>query len=214
MVISKPAVGSSGWNTATDALIDAVNGTTSDVKTLARSVSDYGPDDQGFLGWTIDPAYATSSTAPTAGVLYVMRMRVVAAGTTDTVYLAAQTGGSSPTNGYVGLFNSSGTQIAVTTNQATSWGTAGHKAISWVTPVAVTPGTYYIGLLCGGGTAPAFVRAAQQSGGTGGSGVANVGMTAPFRFGTIGTGQTAMPSSVTLASVAGDNTAFFAAIST
>lgn len=235
MPISKPTVGATGWNTAVDLVIDAVNGTSDDVKELARDTvgtalvaganvtvtvndgsntitistdgpSGFVPADHGYLGWSVDPANCASSNTVTAGVLYLQKVKVLTPGTSSIGALQVATAGTSLTNCFLGLFDSTGARIALSANQATAWQSGGYKATSWASPVVVTPGTYYTGILVGGGTPPLFSR-------VGNSNAVNAGLSAPgLRFGTSGTGQTAIPSSVTLSSVATDSVSYFTAV--
>lgn len=194
-------------STIADALTEGTNVTIvpdlgSGTITVNSPRGDYGAQDQGFISWSGDPAYCSNGNAPTAGVLYlqkhVIRKDTPCIGAT----LAATSGGTSPTNCYVALHNSSGSRVALTSDQASNWGTSGVKAPNWSSRVDLTAGVYYTSVLVGGGTAPAFLRAGNTGGSWGGA--ANLGLSAPgLRFGSIGTAQTSVPSSVTLGSVAG-----------
>ena len=227
MTITKPTVGSTGWDVAVDQVIDAVNGVGSEVsdlilETMADALQGgtnivVTPDlpggtidiesilggwtaqDQGFISWTGDPAGMTNGTQPTNGVLYTQRHQVRKSATCVGPTIICTAAGTSPTNCYVGLFDGSGNLIAVTADQASNWGSDGIKSPNWASSVNLVSGTYYTAVLNGGGTSPGVLRNGNTGSGYGGP--ANVGLAAPFRFGSIGTGQTAIPSSITLGSV-------------
>jgi hypothetical protein len=102
----------------------------------------------------------------------------------------------------------------VSADQSTAFATAGLITAAWTTPVAgATPGVYYVGVLCNGGTAVTLasgttLKPANVS-------LGNAGLTtATSRFLTSGTSQTVTPSSVTLSSASGNIAAtIWAAIS-
>lgn len=210
----KPTRGDLYWDTYVDATIDEVNAKESRIAALesagAPVVTPPGilPADHGFTTWTLDPVQAGSSTTPTAGVLYLMKTKIIAASTINGVGMHVATSGSGLTSSYVALFDSTGARVALSAAVTTAWQTSGYKATTFTAGYAAAVGTYYIGLLIGNGstTAPALARASSSV-------VTNAGLTAPgLRFGTSGTGQTSVPSTVTLASVTADSTAWFAAL--
>jgi poly(3-hydroxybutyrate) depolymerase len=164
------------------------------------------PDAHGFLAWTGDPSNAGSSTAVTAGVLYLSKIQLIAPATIASINVHVSTAGTSLTNCFLALYNSAGVRQAVSANQSTAWQTGGTSDVAMVTPYDAAAGTYYVGILVGGGTPPAFARAANST-------VSNAGLSAgSYRFSTSGTSQTAAPSSVTLASTSASSTAYWTAL--
>lgn len=213
-IILKPAVGDLGWDVPVLATIDAANDHENRIGVLEAAgsapVTPPGilPADHGFTTWTLDPVQAGSSSSPTAGVLYLMKVKIVAASTVNGVGMHVATAGSGLTSSYLALFDSTGTRLGLSAAQTTAWQTSGYKATALTAGVAVTAGTYYIGLLIGNGstTPPVIARASSSV-------VTNAGLVAPgLRFGASGTGQTSVPSTVTLSGVAADSTAWFAGL--
>jgi hypothetical protein len=164
------------------------------------------PDLHGFLAWTGDPANAGSSTAVTAGVLYLNKVKLITASTITSIDVHVSTAGTSLTNCFLALYDSTGTRRAVSANTSTAWQTGGTSDVAMASPYSAAAGTYYVGILVGGGTPPAFARGASST-------VSNAGLSAgSYRFCTSGTSQTAAPSSVTLASTSASSTAYWCAL--
>ena len=212
MTFSFPTQGSTPWTDWAQAVHDSIHGDRGEIVDLVVDTATLGwtAQDSGFISWTGDPAAMSNGTQPTNGVLYIqahkIRKPVACVGAT----VIATAGGTTPTNCYMGLFDSDGDRIAVTADQASSWGTDGVKAPSWTAPVDLSAGTYYSAVLNGGGTSPGLLRNGNTGSGYGGP--SNAGLSAPYRFGSIGTGQTSISSSITLGSVAAvhDRTYFVA----
>lgn len=201
---------------------DLVDGTTNHVFTAAddtklagiaagatNTLSPAGelPEDSGFLAWNYDYVMSGGNTTPTAGVLNVVRLTFRSALTVTSLSIFAQTGGTSPTNCYLGLYDSGGTRRGLTANQASNWDSSGTKTAALTTPYSAAAGVYYVAILTGGGTPPGIAR-------VGSVGQANAGQSSPsFRAGTVLTGQTSLPSSITLANVAASNNAYWVGVS-
>lgn len=231
MAISKPTFGAPGWNTATDAVIDFVNATpaitvngstatTLDIDTTAVTAADVGADpagtaasllhytaaDAGWMGWAFDPALISGSSILTAGVLYLTRVKVGVAGTAASVSMHVSTAGATLSNCFLGLFDSNGTRVGVTTDQSTALQSGGLKTVTMSATAALVAGPHYVGILTNGTTPPTMTRAGNSS-------IVNAGVVAPsLRWATSGTGQTAMPSTVDLTTAAASSLSLWAAI--
>lgn len=167
----------------------------------ANHIHRYDPDvvaarDSGLLGWSGDPAAAVGSLQTTAGVLYLMEIRL-RTGTVNTLYLRVGNAGATLTSGQnlLGLYDSAGTRAAVTADQSTAWTTTGTKSAALTASYSATGGVFYLGILTNGTTQPTFVASSSL-------GQPNFTRAAPFRASTSGTGLTALPASVTLSSAA------------
>lgn len=209
MAILKPAHGALDWDVAVNDLIDlgnALDGRVVALEGVGQALApSFLPSDHGLSAWTLDPVTASSSTAPTAGVLYVMKIKVVTASTINSMGMHVATAGAGLTSSYLALLDSAGTRVGVTAAQTTTWQSSGWKVHALTAGVAVTPGTYYGALLIGSGstTPPLVARSSASS-------AVNANLTAPgLRFGASGTAQTSVPASVTLSAVAADSTAWF-----
>ncbi|MFR9794692.1 hypothetical protein ACL02U_02135 [Streptomyces sp. MS06] len=170
------------------------------------------PADHGLIGWTQDPATLGAGTDPTtAGVLYLLAVKVPSPRTISTVHIGVAEPGSGLTAGQnlAGLYDSAGTLLSGTADQSGSWTSAGHKAIALSTAQDVGPGVYYVAFLANGTTPPPLLRGHSYS-----SSTLNAGLTAAnARFLTSGTGQTALPASVALGSGDTDYVSRWAAVS-
>jgi hypothetical protein len=173
----------------------------------------FTPADHGLITWTQDPATLGASVdATTAGVLYLMKVKIVDRSTLVTnVLVGVGTAGSGLTSNqnFVGLYNSSGTLLSGSADQTTAFGSTGLKTIALSSAQTLAVGSYYVAILTNGTTPPQFIRGHSFS-----ASVLNANLsTATSRFLTSGTTQTALPSSVTLASASPNGGARWAALS-
>lgn len=164
------------------------------------------PSMHNMVSWSIDPAASGSSTAPSAGDLVLLRVNVPVEATIASVVLQIATAGVSLTNCFLGLFGMDGTRLALSADQSTAFQTGGAKVVPFTTPPQIPAGDYYLAILIGGGTPPAISRGASAT-------VTNLGTAAgSFRSCVCGTGLTAIPASITLASSVANNTAWCAGL--
>lgn len=187
---------------------------------LQPPVSQWAPSDEGYAAWAFDPNFAQSGAnrSPVAGVLQLIGLQLRTYKTVGDVELWVTSAGSALSNCYTGLYNSSGTLIAASTDQSASWQSTG-----WKTGIALTvqagqslslaPGKYWIGILIGSGstTPPAIATPASSNNFSQQAGGSRLAATAA-RYGTYGTGQTALPSALTLSSIALGQIAWWAAL--
>lgn len=174
------------------------------VDTTKWSASDYS-----LVSWSGDPALFTNSTAPTAGVAQVVKLKINKATTITNIALGITNTPSGLSNCYVALYDSSKNLItgSQSADQSTNWSTSGSKTVALGTPVSVSAGYIYAVFWVGAATTvPTFLRAAGLS-------TANFGLsTANSRFATGNTGlTTTAPSS--LSTFAASSTAYWAAVS-
>lgn len=153
------------------------------------------PADQGLLAWSIDPGTANSQTSPPSGEMQLVRLRVDTITPVTSVMVHAVTGGAGLTTGLVGIYNASGTLLAQSADQSSSWTSAGTKVVPLTAPVVLPPGLYRVAFLAAGTTTPAWSRTSAQGGNAG------LGAPADTRWGRYGTGLTALPPTITLGSI-------------
>jgi hypothetical protein len=159
------------------------------------------PLDFGYLSWSTDPAEVSSLVTPTAGVLYLVRIPLrQASSLVGNLHLGVGVAGSGLTAGqcFVALFNATtGARLGVSAD--ISGGLAVGETTHVITGGATVAGPVYVylGVLLNGTTMPQLAR-----GGPSVSGLSNAKTTVSSkRFAQYGTAQTAMPSSITLASM-------------
>jgi hypothetical protein len=167
-----------------------------------------GPTDQGLKAWTYDPTSISSGgTALTSQRIQYAKILVPAAGTITGVIVNVTGAPTSPSNTYFGLYDNTGTQVAVSAESSASFG-SGVKQIPFASAYSAAAGTYYIGVVQTGSPAMSLSRA-----GLGSSTIYNLSTaSAPFRFNTGATGQTSLPGSVTLSSLTASSDAFWFAL--
>jgi hypothetical protein len=179
---------------------------------LQAQISGMGfqPADHNLDAWTFDPALAQGSSTPTAGVLQLGKIKLGAAASVASIIATVTATGTGLTSGqnFAGLYNSSGTLLATTADQTSAWGTTGAKTMTLTGgPYTLAAGTYYGALLANASTTPPTFLTGHSSS----SSTLNIGLTIG-RYVTSGSGLTALPSSVTLASASASFRAWWLAL--
>jgi len=180
----------------------------------AASLALWVPADSGLLAAPFDPAACGSAgSAPTGGVVYVIAVPLRSATTITNIHAVIGVAGSGLTSGqcFFGLYNASGTRLAVTADQATPWATAGNIKAALTAPYVASAGTYYVAILANGTTRPQFA-VGSTLGATFTPG--NVNLTAATaRFGRGPGSQTSLPASITMSSLTLDANNYWVGIS-
>jgi hypothetical protein len=156
------------------------------------------PADHGLRAWAFDPRFCgTTAAVATSGTLFLSGMFITESFTASALYWGVAAAPTSQTAGqnFVGLYDASGTLL-------TSVGVDGDTATTGLKTatinVALTPGTYWAAFLFNAGTAPQLPRCA-GAGGT--PSLINVGLSGANQlYASNGTGRTALPASITMAS--------------
>jgi hypothetical protein len=193
-------------------LTAAVSGSAAALNLPAPADHVAGPQDQNLLAWTYDPVLQTGSTAPGAGVLNLIRVPVYRACPVTSILLEVVGAGSGLTSGQnaVGLYSAAGVLIGKSADQSPAWGSIGLKTAALSGgPYYVSQGWVYVVILANGATLPGFGRATVQ-----GSSAVNAGLTvSTARYAVNSSGQTALPSSVTMSGSTLNSVAYWAALS-
>ncbi|RPK69174.1 hypothetical protein EES44_07740 [Streptomyces sp. ADI96-15] len=154
----------------------------------------FAPVDHGLLAWTQDPATAGSGFALNAGGVYLSKVKLTSRARVSNILYGVTTAGTGLVAGQnaVGLYSASGALLATAEDQTTQLGSVGVKTAPLTAPVTLGAGSYYVAFLANGTGNPSVL------GGGGVSSALNAGLsTGAARFlGPIGTGQTALPSTV------------------
>jgi hypothetical protein len=172
------------------------------------------PSHNNLKAWSM-PLWALggAGVTPTAGVGYYRRVLVPDAFTIASVHLRVNTAASTQlANTFVGIYNQAGTRIGVSAESATTFETlgTGWKSVAVTADGGQTLSTaglsyVWVGFVAGTqGTTALILR-----GDVGGDHTqANLNLTAssPFFMGTLGTGLTALPASITASSMTSNNT--------
>lgn len=159
----------------------------------------------GLLGWTFDPAIPSGSTlTPAAGVLNLFRVPWTTTQTVTNIVGAVVTAGATVANAFLGIYNETGLLLAQSADISATLQSTGTKTIPLASPTSIpatSSGFVWVGLLIGSaGTFPTFPR-----GGFTGNFI-NLGTTAATsRAGSYSTGQTALPTPLTPASITQSN---------
>jgi len=191
-MITVPTVGQTAWGEVLNTALEEVDSTAD----AARAGSK--PADQLLIGWGYDSEHAGSTNILTSGTVYLHKLWLPAGSTVNNVGWTITTAGSTLTAGrsLMGLYNAAGTLLAQTADQSGNWTSTGFKLPALTAPLAITvSGYYYVGLLSVGTTPP--------------TGASSPGLQTTYNANTTGaglrhavgaTGQTALPSSITMSS--------------
>ncbi|HKZ21156.1 MAG TPA: hypothetical protein VJQ57_13730 [Acidimicrobiia bacterium] len=164
------------------------------------------PQDQNLLAWTGDPNDAGHVTAQSsggvAGRVTLVRIKLRRPTLVSNIWfgLSGIDAGASLANCFMGLYNASGTRVAVSADMSASLMTgATAKPIAMVTPYLAAPGYYFIAMLLNG----TWTTNSLHFKATGAGISVNAGLAAPLlRYSTILTSQTSLPTSLTLSNQA------------
>lgn len=173
-----------------------VEGLSSGTPPRGKTQADYG-----LKAWSASPEGGSSDNAPPAGVLQVLRARMVVAGTLGSLRYSVGTAGTGTTalaNCFLGVYALDGTLLGTTADQAAAMGTAGVKtagltAVAGKSPTFALDDLMWLGLLIGTQSTTAL-RLHRTAGGH--ASLVNFGLPAPdLVAGGIGSGLTALPAS-------------------
>jgi Pectate lyase superfamily protein len=158
------------------------------------------PVDMGFVAWNYDPVGTTNSTLTVNGTVYLAQLQIRYATTISKLSVGVSTAATTVTanQNFLGLYNASGTRVAVTAAGAIDTGltSSGILTASVVTPYAAAAGMYWVAFVNNASTAATLSRASGAN-----LSIANGGLSAAaFRYAVNGTTQTSLPSSITPAS--------------
>lgn len=167
------------------------------------------PSDQGMVAWNFDLASVIATGALVSGTIYMLRVKLPTATTIVSIRTVVATAGATLTanQNLAGLYSTAGTRLGVTADLSTTWNTSGAKTSALTTPYVAAAGIYYVALLSVGSTPPTMGRASATNAGTNGYLTA-----ANYRFATAGTGQTSLPASITMSSMASSGNSYWAGL--
>jgi hypothetical protein len=164
----------------------------------------------GYKAWAFDIAECNANTAAlTAGTIYAVRVPILSAFTCTTVAVYVNTAGTTMTNTFLGLFDSTGARLAITADVVADFNTGtGLKEEPLAASTALTAGTYIdVAVLFVGGTPGTLLRLNPST-----TAVLQANLaTSTLRTATAGTGQTTLPSSG-LTKAASNGTFFWAGL--
>jgi hypothetical protein len=160
----------------------------------------FTPADAGVVSWAYDAALAVSQTALTDGTIYLVKLLLREAALVSNILWAVVTDAGTPQAGQneVALYDHTGARLGAAVDVTTASDSTGLKTTA-ITPVTVGPGFVWAAFLfnVSAGNGPSLARANNQAGAS----FVNLGNAAArARFATAGTGQTALPASLTPAS--------------
>jgi hypothetical protein len=165
------------------------------------------PAHNGMLAGNYDPTLASGTSSPTNGNIHLIKLYVPNTILATNIAIGWTGVSGAGVTGYVGIYNSSGTRLAVSTAQSTSFQTGSAGQVPLSSSVTITGGAdtwVYIAVLVASATTAPVWRSISQAASSINFGLAN----AQYRACINGTGQTTLPASLTLSSNNG-NTALW-----
>jgi hypothetical protein len=161
------------------------------------------PGDNGLLLANFEPAAATNSSAPTAGIMYLMKLSIHTSMTLSYLWWFILSAGSGASTGsYTGIYSSSGTLLSGSSDIASYLTSTNGQKIPLTTPQNLSAGTYlWAALLTNLATTQPSIGKSNAP-----TWQININLSsATLRVGTYGTGQTSLPSSITTSSISNGN---------
>jgi hypothetical protein len=161
------------------------------------------PTTNNLLAWTYDAAFTVGAVAsgPAAGVLTIARVPLESTGAINNILYSVSAAGAGLTSGacFLGVFDSAGNLLGTTADLSGVWNSTGSKtsALTAPTTVQAAGSVIYIAMLFNGTTAP-LLRS------SGNATMLNAGIVGSGnqRYGTVGTGLTTLPGTITPSSIA------------
>lgn len=162
------------------------------------------PAEQNLLAWTYDPNMAGHVTAQSvggvAGRVTLVRIPIRQQITWSSIWLGLSGVDAAAvlSNCYLGVYDASGTRLGVTADISSSlMSGAVAKPLALTAPFVAAPGFYWIAMLLNGTWTTNSLTFKSS-----GAGVSvNAGLTAPnLRYSNLLTGQTSLPTTLTMAS--------------
>lgn len=154
MGITLPAIGSPAWG-------PPVNNALTEL-----AVGAFTPEEHGLVTWNYDPSQMSTVGTPVSGTVRMVRLPNFPQNVSITsLAFHVGTSATTPVAGqcFAGLYNFTGSLLAVTADLSTVVATAGSKVVPLTAPHAAVPGNYWVGLLFNAATPPALSCTATSS---------------------------------------------------
>lgn len=175
----------------------------------ALSLASYGnlwvPSDHGLKAWSFDPACSSpNGTTLSSGFIYFVELILRQPDTLSNIHAFLGTAGSGLTSGQclAGYYTTAGARVGLTADQSTVWNSAGNKVMALQSAYSAPAGKLYAAFLFVGTTSPTFA-CGSTLGATITPGNANLSVS-NYRFCRSASGQTSLPTSVTLSAFTPD----------
>lgn len=187
------------------------SGATVTLDGSGNAASSSGAVRQGLVGWTYDPIAAVNNSAVSAGQIVLMKVWAESSSNVGRVSFGLGNSPAGCANAYAGVYDASGVLRASSADisSALNGASPGLFRTTLSASYSVAAGSvYYVAFLVGSATTiPTLSRSASN-------GVINDGLTAgSYRTMTSGSGQTALPATLSLVTANVSSTAFYASIS-
>ena len=155
------------------------------------------PSDVGLAAANGDPRSAGAILTMIAGTIYLVRVNIWQAVTFSKVFVVVNTGSAGASGGnFIGIYSSAGTQLNVSSDFGTALGTPGPQPVT-VGSTSVAAGSFFdVAMVVNAGSSQPHLYGYGMP-----AADINFGQAlASLQFAVNGTGQTVLPSSLTLGS--------------
>lgn len=164
--------------------------------------------DHNLAAWAFDPASVVSASSAINGTVYLIKIKILSTVSITKIYFNLAAAGVTPTTAqnYAGIYNSSGT-LLTSVDVSSSITTLGLQTAT-ITSTSISSPFIWVGLVFNCATPPSVSRGASAAT------LINVGLTAAnYRFANASvTGQTSLPTPLTVASNTTNANAYWAAV--
>lgn len=167
--------------------------------TGAGATGIWTPSESGIAAAPFDPVLAINNGLMSAGILYFSKVKVATTGViTYAHFMGRSPAGAGLVNTYVGIYTvdaTTATLLAQTNDVSTAAQGANDQKVALSSPTtSITAGTtLLVAFLVGTATTAPTLRVGNAGGGN-----HNLTATSPFRYGTYGTGLSALPATFAL----------------
>jgi hypothetical protein len=175
--------------------------------TAGAGTAPAGVNLNGLLAHSFPPENTEfTGTLNTAGTAYAAKVYLPGAAATSKGALNVTVVATTPTHGWVALYDASGNQKAITADLGSSaFASTGFQTFTWATALTVPAGFYYVAVLMVGGSAMKLGGTVTKNA------FANANLSAVagnlgYRFATWGTSLTALPAPNVMTSASADST--------
>lgn len=196
------------WWPASDTTV--ASSQITDKRAILPPLHGWEPWGYGLRAWAYDVAAAYDTSAPASGEINLIKVWNPIAQSVEYIDIIVRTAGSGLTSSqnYAGIYDMTGARLGQTADQTTAWGSNGHKHMA-ISGGAITlpAGWCYVAILSNGTTRPALSRGIATA-------AANLGLgSGALRWATISSGQTSLPSSLTLSGMSAHGLTYWAGLS-
>lgn len=156
---------------------------------------------QGIRGQPFPLGLCTQNLTMVGGTVYMVSVGLLAGDVVTNILVPVNSAGTGLTLSKVGIYNSSGTRVAISADQGTSWQSGGAKVVPLTaTYTATQSDLYYLAVVATGTTPPGLLSGINNSA----LGALSYSPGTKSGWGSGGTGQTDLPATASFSATVGN----------